>query len=216
MLRSFFHTISASKPRFINAAVVVIALTLALFALRPFFPLASLYISKLFYPHEFSEEYYHEKYTSSDDTLEGHKILLTKETNNRIIIPSIGVDIETYRDLNEHEALAKGAWVVPGSVKPGETGEMVITGHRFEILPPAKNTFYNLDKLKEGDVFYVIEDNYFYTYTITKTEIVKPEDYMLGQKDIDMHEAVLYTCTPLWTAAKRLLHFGELVSVQEI
>jgi len=213
MFRSVAFTLGANKSRLIKVTVAVIAVVLALFALRPFLPMASLYLSKIFQPHKFTDEYYKDTYTSPDDIAEEYRIQLANEMSNRVIIPSIGVDIETFRDLDEQEALAKGAWIVPGSVKPQEIGEMVITGHRFEALPPAKNTFFNLDKLNTGDIFYVIEDNYLYTYTITRTEVVQPEDYMIGQQEMTTHEAVLYTCTPLWTAAQRLLHFAELVPV---
>ncbi|MCA9392249.1 sortase, partial [candidate division WWE3 bacterium] len=75
-----------------------------------------------------------------------------------------------------------------------------------------KNTFYNLDKLETGDVFIIVYQGYAYKYEVTGSEVVKPEEFGVTGENATYDDVVLYTCTPLWTAAKRLLVHSKPVS----
>ncbi len=133
------------------------------------------------------------------------KISVDPTLSNRLIIPAIGVDIELYYNEDQNTALNKGAWVVPGSVSPGEKGEMVVTAHRFQALPPAKNTFYHLDKVKVGDSFLIFTGGFAFKYEVIGTEVLGAEEFKFSGADSNVDDMVLYTCTPLWTASHRLI-----------
>lgn len=178
----------------------------------PFIPQIRFELEKQLNAKIYDESYYVDKYITGEPAT-GSEISETDrmrravgpDVGKRLIIPSIGVDIELIYDDNQDRALSKGAWVIPGSANPGESGQMVITGHRFQFTPPAKNTFYNLDKLKTGDTFIITYDGYAYKYKVSGTEEVKPEDYNFEGAGSSTNEVVLYTCTPLWTALNRLI-----------
>ncbi|PJA39413.1 hypothetical protein CO179_05240 [candidate division WWE3 bacterium CG_4_9_14_3_um_filter_39_7] len=200
------------KKLAIRSGIVVLCVLAGWFSFRPFIPAVSFYFAKQTSPEMFLDSFYADKYQFESGESSLFRVKVIDGTSDRLIVPSIGVDIETFFNEDQNVALSKGAWVVPGSVNPGDVGEMVITGHRFEVVPPAKNTFYNLDKLHEGDTFMVIKDGYAYKYEIRSTEIVDPEEYNIGMRDTKTSEVTLYTCTPLWTASQRLLQHGELVA----
>lgn len=163
-------------------------------------------------PEAFTTEYYLEKYTPDEDGTEDEKsfrLKLENEVSDRVIIPKIGAEIEIFRNMDEKQALSRGAWVVPGSVKAEKDGEIYITGHRFAVVPPAKNTFYNLDQLSDGDEFFLIEDGYLYKYTVEGTKVVDPQEVSFDENPVGVNKVVLYTCTPLWTSSKRLLVKSE-------
>lgn len=178
----------------------------------PFIPQIRFELEKRLNAKVYDESYYVDKYFTDQTAPELYisekdhmRRVVGTDVGNRLIIPSIGVDIELIYDDNQDRALSKGAWVIPGSANPGESGQMVITGHRFQFTPPAKNTFYNLDKLKTGDTFIITYDGYAYKYQVTETEEVKPENYNFEGAGSSTNEVVLYTCTPLWTALNRLI-----------
>lgn len=207
-----FKEIFSDRRIYIRLVLCTVLVGSVWFALRPFIPAVQLVLNKQTSPEVFTESYYQEKYGFSADAATTFRVNVAESlVGDRLIIPSIGIDIELIGGEDQNKALSKGAWVVPGSVRPGDVGEMVITGHRFEVLPPAKNTFYNLDKMVSGDVFIVIFDGYAYRYQVRSTEVVNPEDYNIGTRDVTGSEITLYTCTPLWTATQRLLQHGELV-----
>lgn len=185
----------------------------------PFIPQIRFELEKRLNAKVYDESYYVDKYFTDQTAPELYisekdhmRRVVGTDVGNRLIIPSIGVDIELIYDDNQDRALSKGAWVIPGSANPGENGQMVITGHRFQFTPPAKNTFYNLDKLKSGDTFIVTYDGYAYKYQVGETEVVKPEEYNFEGAGSSTNEVVLYTCTPLWTATNRLIVHSSQVA----
>lgn len=99
--------------------------------------------------------------------------------------------------------MSKGAWLLPGTAKPNE-GNTVISAHRFQFLPPAKNTFYHLDKVEIEDYVTIYWQGEEYDYQVVKKEVVEPNSLLLAQKT-SFSQLTLYTCTPLWTAAQRLV-----------
>jgi sortase A len=107
------------------------------------------------------------------------------------------------------DAMMKGFWHFPTSAYPGEKGNVVIIGHRFQYVPPAKNTFFNLDKIKVGDDIKITEDQGEYTYIVTDINIVEPNDISI-LKSTDDYRLTLVTCTPLWTSNQRLVITAKL------
>ena len=132
---------------------------------------------------------------------------------NRLVIPKIGVDVEIVRG-NTDDALLRGAWHRPNTGDPELGGNFVITGHRFQYMPPNNTTFYSLDKLTEGDVVIVYYNGVEYDYTVTESFIVLP-DQLEVESDLGYDVVTLYTCTPIWTSSKRLVVRALPIQVQE-
>ncbi len=107
------------------------------------------------------------------------------------------------------EAMMSGFWHFPTSVYPGQKGNVVIIGHRFQYIPPAKNTFFNLDKVAVGDSIKITQDEGSYTYIVTEIQIVEPNDLSILQQTDDYRLTIL-TCTPLWTSEQRLVITAKL------
>lgn len=123
-------------------------------------------------------------------------------TNNRLVIPKIAVDTPVVEGSNLDVLLREeGAWREPESTKPTENGNMVIAGHRFQYLPPNTSTFYNLNKVGNGDkiLVYWKEDgkNLDFVYEVYETLTVNPEDTFVRNFDPKNNkEITLYTCGP--------------------
>jgi LPXTG-site transpeptidase (sortase) family protein len=75
----------------------------------------------------------------------------------------------------------KGFWHFPSSNLPGQKGNMVVIGHRYAKLPPNKDTFFNLDKVKVGDKIEVVQNDNQFTYIVTETKVVEKNDISVLQ-----------------------------------
>lgn len=134
-------------------------------------------------------------------------------SGHRLVIPKIGVDTPIV-DGNNIDILnsVEGVWREIKSRSPETPGNMTLAGHRFQYLPPNSTTFYNLDKLEEGDNIIVFWDSKTYIYKIFKTFEVTPDHVeILNDSDIE-HEITLYTCTPVYTSTDRLVVKAKLVT----
>ena len=107
------------------------------------------------------------------------------------------------------EAMERGFWHFPTSSLPGKEGNVVIIGHRFKYIPPATNTFFNLDKVSVGDQIRVSVGEETYTYVVTDIDIAEPNDISVIQQTDD-YRLTLITCTPLWTSKERLVITAKL------
>ena len=95
-----------------------------------------------------------------------------------------------------------------GSAFPGQGETVGIAGHRTTYLAP----FRRLDELEQGDEL-VLEMPYAtFTYEVEKTEIVDPSEFEVVQ-NVDYERLVLTACHPLYSAAQRIVAFGELTEI---
>lgn len=133
---------------------------------------------------------------------------ILENLNTKIVINSIEVEGAIYEGLDSH-TMNKGFWHFPSSNLPGQKGNIVIIGHRYAKLPPNKDTFFNLDKVKVGDRIEVIQSDSQYTYIVTDTKIVEKNDTSVLQ-DYSDYRITLVTCSPLWTSQQRLVIVGKL------
>ena len=131
------------------------------------------------------------------------------KNNPRIRIEKIGVDMSVVEGQNEN-VLFRGAWRSPWSSTPEQGGNTVLFGHRYLHLPPHPETFFSLDKLTIGDTFEVFWNGKTYTYSITETFIVPPEDVSV-LKQTERPVVTLITCTPIFATKNRLIVRGELI-----
>jgi LPXTG-site transpeptidase (sortase) family protein len=127
-----------------------------------------------------------------------------------IKIPKIGVDAVVVEGV-EVEDLKKGPGHYPETALPGQLGNMVISGHRTTYGAP----FYRLNELAKGDTITVVTREAIYTYTVTRTAIVRPTetqvlDNVEGPDGKPEATITLTTCHPRYSARQRLIVFGDL------
>lgn len=148
---------------------------------------------------------------SIEESLEDNLILdrkLLEELHANLSIDTANISGRISEGITS-QAMMEGFWHFPTSVYPGQKGNVVVIGHRFQYLPPAKNTFFNLDKVKVGDSIKITQDEGEYTYFVTDIQIVEPNDISILQKTDD-YRLTLLTCTPLWTSNQRLVITAKL------
>lgn len=131
-------------------------------------------------------------------------------SQNRVIIPKIGVNAPIVQAEREEEGLSEGAWLVPVGSTPDKGGNTVITGHRFKYLPPSNLTFYLVHKLEEDDIFSIIWEDKDYLYKVREIDIVDPWESWPHEPS---SESILtmYTCHPIYSTEKRLVVVSELI-----
>lgn len=129
-------------------------------------------------------------------------------TQKRLQIPSILVDGEVLTG-DSPSLLYQGIWHRPGTSTPDQGGNSVFVAHRFQYTS-GPNTFYHLEKVTLGEIITVVWEGIVYEYKISDIQIVGPNE-MWVEEDTSESVITLYTCTPLWTAEKRLVVRGELV-----
>jgi LPXTG-site transpeptidase (sortase) family protein len=115
----------------------------------------------------------------------------------------------------EREDLRKGPGHYPGTALPGEVGNFVVSGHRTTYSAP----FNRLGELRRGDEILIDTREEQYVYTVTDRKIVKPSATEVtapvpGHPKRRPTERLitLTTCHPKYSAAQRMIIFGELES----
>lgn len=124
-----------------------------------------------------------------------------------IEIPSLDIHLPVGHGTNSR-LLTNSAGHMYGTSLPvgGNNTNAVIAGHTG--LSNAK-IFTDLDKMKEGDVFYIHVLDEVHTYTVEDIEVVLPEDetpYLQVVPDENL--CTLYTCTPYGVNDHRLIIRG--------
>lgn len=141
----------------------------------------------------------------------------------KLIIPKINVDVPVLYDVgsdydSQMTAMTKGVaqFSIPGAnAHPGQIGNTVISGHSSNDLFDTgdyKFIFAQLEKLVVGDTIYLNYNSIRYTYTVTKTEVVKPTEVNKLVYTTTKPMLTLITCTPLGTSTNRLLVTAEQVN----
>ncbi|MHC1716896.1 MAG: sortase [Candidatus Dojkabacteria bacterium] len=150
--------------------------------------------------------------TSIEESLSQSNIILQEKLlenlNTKLSINDLNIQGNIYQGTSS-QTMDKGFWHFPISQYPGEKGNVVIIGHRYLNLPPEKDTFFNLDKIKIGDHIDIQHQEGEYTYIVVEKKEVEPND-MSTIKESDDYRLTLITCTPLWTSEKRLVIVAKL------
>jgi sortase A len=113
--------------------------------------------------------------------------------------------------------LRKGPGHYPGTALPGGIGNFVVSGHRTTYAAP----FNRVDELRDGDKILVDTQDKQYIYQVTgekvvmptQVDVTEPVPFHAGARPTK-HLITLTTCHPKYSAARRLVVFGELM--QEI
>ena len=98
---------------------------------------------------------------------------------------------------------------------PGQIGNAVFAAHSSNdafARGDYKFIFAKNEKLVKDDLIYMNYEGKRYTYSVTTTEVVMPNEVSKVQIQTDKPMLTLISCVPLGTAEKRLLVFAEQIS----
>jgi sortase A len=123
----------------------------------------------------------------------------------RIVIPSIGASYVVVKGTDTSD-LESGPGVYSETNFPGIPGTTAIAGHRTTYLAP----FRHIDALHAGEHILLYMPYAHFTYTVIGQRVVAPTDVRAAVDDVGYTRLVLSACTPLFSAAKRLLVYAHL------
>ncbi len=142
------------------------------------------------------------------------------DKQNTLEIPKISISVPiVFATSTDKESLAKdldlGVTYYPGSVYPGQVGQIVILGHS---APPGWPTikhdwvFTDLDKLTPGDTISIDLNNKQYTYIVKQKTIIQrgadiPQDNSAANKNV----LTLISCWPPGKDYQRITVEAELL-----
>jgi sortase A len=128
----------------------------------------------------------------------------------RLQIPRIGVDTVVVAGTSAAD-LREGPGVYEESVLPGAGGTTAIAGHRTTYGAP----FRHLDALRPGDEIALRMPYGTFTYRVTGSRVVDPGDVAaVAAASRGVARLVLTACTPLFSAARRLVVDAGLSNVR--
>lgn len=136
-----------------------------------------------------------------------NEMLAVTEAIGWLEIPKLDVYLPIYHGVEE-DVLERGVGHMPGTSLPvgGPSTHCVLSGHTG--LPTAK-IFTDLDKLEEGDLFFIHVLDRILAYRVDQSVVVLPEETdeigIVEGKDY----VTLLTCIPYGVNSHRLLVRGE-------
>lgn len=122
-------------------------------------------------------------------------------SENTLVIPRMDLR-QPILDGSGIDTVNRGIWRRPLTSTPSELGNTVLVGHRFTYQ--GASIFYHLDKLALGDNILIYWQGKAYNYKVSTIKIVFPNDANVEASTAE-RQLTLYTCTPLWTSAQRLV-----------
>ncbi|NNF64764.1 MAG: class E sortase [Acidimicrobiia bacterium] len=128
------------------------------------------------------------------------------EPVGRISIPTAGVDWVVVEGVDP-EDLKQGPGHMPWTPLPGQPGNAVISGHRTTYGAP----FLDLDLVEIGDEIMVETALGAHVYSVRESFVVEPTDVWVTDPRPGAW-LTLTTCTPRYSAARRLIIAAELTS----
>ena len=131
----------------------------------------------------------------------------TSETAEVLIVPKLNLNGTIVQGV-DWEALKQGVGQVPNGVNPGDdVGNVAFAAHN-DIYG---KLFQHLDQLQVGDTLQIQTKTTVYTYTVSETRIVEPNDTsVLGNRQ--GATATLISCYPYQVDNKRIVVFADRVS----
>lgn len=147
---------------------------------------------------------------------------------NTLIIPSLDLTVPiqspstaslvredwTALETEIQESLLHGVVHYPGTAKPGQAGNVFITGHSsyFPWIQSAyKSVFARLSALEPGDEYWVFFNGDKHRYVIQEKKEVLPSDVSVLEQPIGKRVSTLMTCTPVGTTLRRLVLVAQEV-----
>ena len=128
----------------------------------------------------------------------------------RIELPTLGRHYVVVQGTND-TTLRKGPGHYPGTEFPGQGKTVAIAGHRTTYLAP----FRTINKLKRGNQILLKMPYGVFTYSVEKTQVVKPDALWITHDVKGEERLVLSACHPLYSASHRIVVFARLVAERE-
>ncbi len=128
------------------------------------------------------------------------------EISGIIEIPNIKVSAAILEGTDD-KALKYSVGHYPETAQPGEVGNCVLLGHRNYLYG---HFFRRLDELEKGDEIIIKKDENIYTYIVSESFVVSPEDVWVLDQTSDSIITMI-TCTPIGTYTDRLIVKGVLL-----
>lgn len=155
--------------------------------------------------------------SNADKTLQDKPVDKSAEptiTINKIDVTApVIYDAASENETIFQELLRKGVVHYPNTTLPGQTGNVVIFGHssgQWWAPGDYKFVFTLLDKLGKSDKIFLEFEGTRYTYQVTDTRIVLPNEVSVLQ-DTPTSKLTLITCYPVGSNAKRLIIDAEQI-----
>ena len=123
----------------------------------------------------------------------------------RIWIPRVNASYVVV-DGTDTGDLIKGPGIYKETHFPGIPGTTAIAGHRTTYLAP----FREINFLKPGNHIVLYMPYAHFTYTVIGQKVVAPTDVPAAVSEVGYTRLVLSACTPVFSAAKRLLVYARL------
>lgn len=129
-----------------------------------------------------------------------------------IFVPRLGVYASVQNGTDEY-ALGRGPGLYDISDLPSndlsEDLNVIVAAHRNGV----KANFYNLHKMKEGDLIYLYINNFCYIYEYEETKIVEKNDWSVTERR-GYGAVTLTSCHPIGDNTHRIIVFGKLADVK--
>lgn len=150
----------------------------------------------------------HEEKSQDKETQEENptdRYLQGKEISGIIEIPKLGVKAAILEGTDDR-ALKYTVGHYPQTANPGEKGNCVLLGHRNYVYG---HFFRRIDELEAGDQVIIKKDTDTYTYIVTESFVVSPEEVWVLDTSEDAILTMI-TCTPMITYTDRLIVRGVI------
>ncbi len=118
----------------------------------------------------------------------------------KLSIPAAGVLNDIVVEGADELRLQEGPGHYPNTALPGQSGNVAIAGHRTTWLRP----FYDLNAVKPGDQITLSLGGTSWIYSVAWIKVVQPSDTSVLAPTANW-SLTLTTCTPLYSAAQRLI-----------
>jgi len=156
--------------------------------------------------------------TFTPTTLENRVQIGSVDVNAPLITPELGVEALVAGDWNTldeqlRSSLLQGVVHYPGTAKPGEKGNFVITGHSSNVfweISEYNTIFALLPRIEIGEEIEITYNQEVFKYKVIEKKEVLPSDVSVLQQG-DRHLLTAITCTPVGTSLRRLIVVAELV-----
>ncbi|MCL6572675.1 MAG: class D sortase [Bacillus sp. (in: Bacteria)] len=128
------------------------------------------------------------------------------DTIGLLNIPKIKAELAIVEGTDPDD-LEKGVGHYKGSYFPSDQGEIVLSGHRDTV-------FRRLGELKIGDSLNMKMPYGNFTYEITETKVVQPDDTSIITLQHEKEELILTTCYPfsyVGSAPERYIIYAKLI-----
>ena len=135
------------------------------------------------------------------------EIFKNKQISGLIEIPKINVNAAILEGTDD-SALQYAVGHYPGFGEIGQPGNYVLLGHRNYVYG---HFFRNIGKLEADDQIIITKGTDVYTYSVTESFVVKPEEVWVLEQTEDA-TITLITCTPIGTYTDRLIVKGVLLN----